>query len=125
MTYNPDEISYEDLLRIHLSTHNPTTLNRQGADAGTQYRSVIYYKNQEEQERARQIVAEMQAVYEDEIVTEIAPFGHFFKAEAYHQNYYANNATEGYCRAVIDPKLKKFRELFKSKLKNTEENPAV
>ncbi len=119
VTYNPDEISYDDLLRIHLSTHNPTTLNRQGADAGTQYRSIIFYRTEEEKESVQKVIAEMQPAYENPIVTEIVLFEHFYKAEAYHQDYYANNSGEGYCQAVIDPKLKKFKELFKSKLKDT------
>jgi len=121
VTYDPDEISYDDLLRIHLSTHDPTTLNRQGADAGTQYRSVIFYRNEAEKETVQNIITEMQGAYSDAIVTEVAPLEHFYKAEAYHQDYYNNNAQEGYCQAVIDPKLKKFKELFKSKLKTTED----
>ncbi len=118
VTYNPGEISYSDLLRIHLSTHNPTTLNRQGADAGTQYRSIIFYRTETEKEAAHNVIAEIQLAFDDTIVTEVVPFQHFYKAEEYHQDYYANNTQEGYCQAVIDPKLKKFRELFKSKLKN-------
>lgn len=116
VTYNPNEISYAELLLIHLSTHNPTTLNRQGADVGTQYRSVIYYRNAAEKQVAEQVIAEMQQFYKDAIVTEVSPLEYFYKAEDYHQDYYINNAQEGYCQAVIDPKLKKFKELFKSKL---------
>ncbi|WP_116787543.1 bifunctional methionine sulfoxide reductase B/A protein [Flavobacterium psychrotrophum] len=119
VTYNPDEISFEDLLRIHLSTHNPTTLNRQGADMGTQYRSVIYYRNDAEKAAAQNVIDELQQAYNDPIVTELTAAEHFYKAEAYHQDYYANNAQEGYCQAVIDPKLKKFKQLFKDKLKDT------
>lgn len=122
VTYNPGEISYADLLRIHLSTHNPTTLNRQGADAGTQYRSSIFYRNEDEKAIAQNLIAEMQPFYEDTIVTEIAPFEHFYKAEEYHQDYYANNGQQGYCQAVIDPKLKKFKELFKSRMKDTQDS---
>ncbi|MFP9098350.1 bifunctional methionine sulfoxide reductase B/A protein [Flavobacterium sp. RHBU_24] len=121
VTYNPDEISFDDLLRIHLSTHNPTTLNRQGADAGTQYRSVIYYRNAEEKEAAARIIAELQEAYADPIVTELSPFEQFYKAEEYHQDYYKNNSQQGYCQAVIDPKLKKFKQLFKDRLKYTAE----
>lgn len=124
VTFNPDEISYAELLLIHLSTHNPTTLNRQGADVGTQYRSVIYYRNETEKQTAEQVVAEMQHFYADAIVTEISPLDYFYKAEDYHQEYYANNAREGYCQAVIDPKLKKFKELFKSKLKDVQDSIA-
>lgn len=121
VTYNPEEISYADLLRIHLSTHNPTTLNRQGGDTGTQYRSVIFYRNETEKSTALEVISEIQAVYDEPIVTEVAPFVYFYKAEEYHQDYYANNSQEGYCQAVIDPKLRKFRELFKSRLKDTQE----
>jgi len=117
VTYNPAEISYKDLLRIHLSTHNPTTLNRQGADAGTQYRSVIFYRNEQEREDAQAIINELQEAYGDPIVTELAPYEQFYKAEEYHQDYYANNAEAGYCQAVIDPKLKKFKALFRDKMK--------
>ncbi|MDV6170345.1 bifunctional methionine sulfoxide reductase B/A protein [Flavobacterium sp. DG1-102-2] len=118
VTYNPDEISYEDLLRIHLSTHNPTTLNRQGADVGTQYRSIILYRNEQEKMAAQNVVEELQEAYAEPIVTELKPFSHFYKAEEYHQDYYKNNSQEGYCQAVIDPKLKKFRQLFKEKLRD-------
>lgn len=117
VTYNPEEISYEDLLRIHLSTHNPTTLNRQGADVGTQYRSIILYKNDTEKEIATKIIAEAKAVFQEPVVTQLKPFVHFYKAEDYHQDYYKNNSEATYCQAVIDPKLAKFRQLFNSKLK--------
>ncbi|MFL9843946.1 peptide-methionine (S)-S-oxide reductase MsrA [Flavobacterium sp. ST-119] len=121
VSYNADEISYADLLRIHLSTHNPTTPNRQGADVGTQYRSVIFYRNETEKKTAEEVIAEMQSVYQEPIVTEIAPLEYFYKAEDYHQGYYNNNQQQGYCQAVINPKLKKFRQLFKSKLKDNQE----
>lgn len=121
VTYNAEEISYADLLRIHLSTHNPTTPNRQGADAGTQYRSVIFYRDEAEKSTATEVIAELQAAYDGPIVTEVAPLDYFYRAEDYHQDYYANNSQEGYCQAVIDPKLRKFRALFKDKLKGTQE----
>ena len=117
VTYNPEEISFEDLLRIHLSTHNPTTLNRQGADVGTQYRSIILYRNDTEKESATKIIAEVKALFREPIVTQLKPFVHFYKAEDYHQDYYKNNSEATYCQAVIDPKLAKFRQLFNSKLK--------
>lgn len=117
-TYNPDEISYADLLRIHLVTHDPTTLNRQGADVGTQYRSVVFYRTEKEKQTAEEIIAELQVPYENKIVTEIAPLEQFYKAEDYHQNYYNQNSAEGYCMAVINPKLKKFKALFADKLKD-------
>ncbi|PZR22073.1 MAG: protein-methionine-S-oxide reductase [Flavobacterium psychrophilum] len=121
VTYDPNEISYADLLRIHLSTHNPTTLNRQGADVGTQYRSVIFYRNEAEKNTAQEVISEIQEAFDDPIVTEVTSLDYFYKAEDYHQDYYANNSQEGYCQAVIDPKLKKFRELFKNKLKDGQE----
>jgi len=121
VTYNPRKITYADLLRIHFGTHNPTTHNRQGADAGTQYRSVIFYRNEAEKSTALEVISELQAVYDEPIVTEVAPLDYFYRAEGYHQNYYANNSQEGYCQVVIDPKLRKLRELFKSKLKGAQE----
>ncbi|MGB0862312.1 MAG: bifunctional methionine sulfoxide reductase B/A protein [Saprospiraceae bacterium] len=117
VTYNPEEISYEDLLKIHLTTHNPTTLNQQGADVGTQYRSVIFYKNDTEKIAANQVVEELQNYFDKPIVTELKPFQAFFKAEANHQNYYNDNSNGRYCQAVIEPKLRKFKEFYKDKMK--------
>ena len=117
VTYDPDQISFEDLLRIHLSTHNPTTLNKQGADTGTQYRSVIFYRNESEKNLAEKVISEMQPFFENPIVTEIAPFEQFYKAETEHQNYYKENRDAQYCQVVINPKLEKFKILFKEKLK--------
>jgi peptide methionine sulfoxide reductase msrA/msrB len=117
VTYDPKEISYDDLLKIHLTTHNPTTLNRQGADVGTQYRSIIFYRNEEEKAAATKAIAEVQPAFNQPIVTELKPFQAFFTAEAYHQDYYNENSNGRYCQAVIDPKLKKFKELYRDKLK--------
>ena len=117
ITYNPDEISFDDLLRIHLSTHNATTVDRQGADRGSQYRSIIFYRTEEEKQAALKIVDEMQKSYSDMIVTQLEMFEHFYKAEDYHQNYYNRNQEGGYCQAVIDPKLAKFRNVHYDKLK--------
>ena len=117
ITYNPEEISANDLLRIHLSTHNPTTLNRQGGDMGTQYRSIIFYRNDQEKAIAQSVIDELQQVYDEPVVTELKAFEQFYKAEEYHQDYYANNGENGYCEAVIDPKLAKFKQLFKDKLR--------
>jgi peptide methionine sulfoxide reductase msrA/msrB len=114
VTFNPAEISYEDLLRIHLSTHNPTTLNRQGADVGTQYRSIILVSDEQQRASAEKIVQEMRAMYSEEIVTEIKKLEAFYIAEAEHQEFYVNNPEEGYCQAVVNPKLEKFRKLFSS-----------
>jgi peptide methionine sulfoxide reductase msrA/msrB len=120
VTYNPSEITYEDLLKIHLSTHNPTTQNKQGADEGTQYRSIIFYRTEGEKEIALKVISEMQSSFNEMIVTEVAKFEHFYKAEDDHQNYYRTNPHAGYCQAVINPKLGKFRKLFKDKLKKQE-----
>jgi len=116
--FDPDEITYKDLLRIHLSTHNPITLNQQGADKGTQYRSVIFAHNDEQQEIAEGVIEELQDIFDEPIVTEIKPFQVFHKAEDYHQDYYEKNPNAGYCQAVINPKLGKARKLFKEKLKD-------
>ena len=118
VTYNPKEISFEDLLKIHLTTHNPTTLNRQGADRGTQYRSVVFYRDDAEKTAATGVIEELQSVFDKPIVTELTPFQAFFSAEANHQNYYNENSNGRYCKAVIDPKLKKFKEFYRDKLKD-------
>ena len=117
VTFNPKEISYDDLLRIHMSTHDPTTLNYQGGDHGTQYRSIILSHNPEQENSARKIIAEMQPHFENEIVTEVQPFRDFYQAEDYHQNYFNKKPEQPYCAAVISPKLVKFRKLFKARLK--------
>ena len=115
--YRPAEVTYPDLLRIFLSTHDPTTLNRQGADRGTQYRSVIFYPDEEEERQAREAVREMQPYYPDPIVTEISPLRDFYEAEAEHQDVYRQYSEYGYCRVVIDPKLRKLRQQFAHMLK--------
>jgi len=117
ITYKPDEISFDDLLRIHLSTHNATTVDRQGVDHGSQYRSIIFYRTEEEKQAALKIIDEVQKSYSDMIVTQLEMFEHFYKAEDYHQNYYNTNQEGGYCQAVIDPKLSKFRNVHHDKLK--------
>jgi peptide methionine sulfoxide reductase msrA/msrB len=115
--FDPEEITYKDLLQIHLATHNPTTLNQQGADRGTQYRSVIFAHNDEQKEIAVGVIAELEDAFEEPIVTEIKSFEVFHKAEDYHQGYYENNPNNRYCQAVINPKLAKARKLFEEKLK--------
>ncbi|PIE49161.1 MAG: peptide-methionine (S)-S-oxide reductase [Flavobacteriales bacterium] len=124
LQYNPEKISYTELLEVFFSTHNPTTLNRQGADVGTQYRSAIFYHNQEQKKAAEEIIALLtkEQVYDMPIVTEITPINNYYKAEDYHQNYYNNNKNAGYCRAVINPKLEKFRKKYKDKLKIVKAN---
>jgi peptide-methionine (S)-S-oxide reductase len=119
LTFDPDEVSYKELLEVFFTIHDPTTLNRQGADVGTQYRSVIFYHSPEQKAIAEQVIAELEAarLWPDPIVTEIAPLTDFFKAEDYHQEYYAQNPEQGYCQAVITPKVAKFRKEFLSRLK--------
>lgn len=116
VTFDADIISFEDILVIFLTTHNPTTLNRQGADVGTQYRSVIFYHDSIQQEIAEKVIANVQAYYADKIVTELSPLPIFYEAEDYHQNYYQNNKSQGYCEYVITPKLAKLRKLYADKL---------
>lgn len=119
ITFDPSVITYDELLEVFWETHDPTTPNRQGADVGTQYRSAVFYHTPEQKEAAEKYKAELnkQNVYNKPVVTEITPFDKFYKAEDYHQNYYANNPTQGYCQIVIVPKLEKFRKVFKDKLK--------
>lgn len=118
ISYDPSKISLDDLIRIHLTTHDPTTLNRQGGDVGPQYRSIIFYSNEEEKKVIQQVIEEVQASYSETIVTEIAPYGYFYKAEDYHQDYFNNNAQKNpYCSFVIEPKLKKFKTLYQEKIK--------
>lgn len=118
VTFDPMIISYEDLLVIFMTSHDPTTLNRQGADVGTQYRSVIFYHDETQKKIANRVVKEISSYYESPIVTEISPLEKFFEAESIHQNYYANNKTQGYCTFVINPKLAKLRQLHADKLKS-------
>ena len=117
--FNPDVISYKELLKVFWSTHDPTTLNRQGADVGSQYRSVIFYHNESQRKMAEHFKNELEKakIFDKPIVTEISPFKNFYKAEDYHQNYYNNNKKQPYCQLVISPKLKKFEKLFKAKIK--------
>lgn len=112
--YDPDVTSYRDLLEVFFTIHDPTQLNRQGADVGTQYRSAIFYHNEEQRQAAEEIIAELEAeeVYSKPIVTEVSPLGTFYPAEDYHQDYYVNNPTQPYCMVVVAPKLAKFRKKF-------------
>lgn len=120
ITFDANVISYEDILVIFMTTHDPTTLNRQGADRGTQYRSVIFYHNDKQKEIAEIIVKELEQYYENPIVTEISEAVTFFEAEKEHQDFYKNNPDYGYCSFVIDPKLAKLRKLHSDKLRDTE-----
>ncbi len=119
VVFKPEVTSYEEVLAVYFTMHDPTTLNRQGADVGTQYRSVIFYHSPEQKTTAQSIIKQLdqEKVYPDPVVTEITPLEHFYKADAYHQDYYARNRTQGYCRAVIDPKIQKFRQKFAHKRK--------
>jgi len=117
ITFDANVISYEDILVIFMTTHDPTTLNRQGADRGTQYRSVIYYHNETQKKIAEVVLKEVAPYYENPIVTEISPLDVFYEAEKEHQDYYKNNQNQGYCSFVIIPKLSKLRKLHADKLK--------
>lgn len=117
LRFNPQVISFADILRVFLATHDPTSLNRQGADMGTQYRSIILYHSEEQLQMAKEIIEEMQPSFDKPIVTEVQPFSKFFKAEQSHQEYYRNNPEKAYCRAVINPKLLKLRKQFSKALK--------
>ena len=117
ISYNPTVITYEEILIIFMTSHDPTTLNRQGADAGTQYRSVIYYHNDHQKLVAEAVAKEIAVYYNDPIVTEISPLSSFYEAEEDHQDYYAKNQSQGYCRAVINPKLAKLRKMHADKIK--------
>jgi methionine-S-sulfoxide reductase len=120
ITFDKNVTSLDEIFKVFFTVHDPTTLNRQGADRGTQYRSVIFYNNEEQKKAAQSIINELTKakVYENPIVTTLEPFTKFYKAEDYHQNYYANNKNQPYCQMVIQPKLEKFEKVFKDKLKN-------
>ena len=117
VTFDADVVSFEDILIIFMTTHDPTTLNRQGADVGTQYRSVIFYHSEEQKDIAQMVIKEMSKYYDNTIVTEVNELSIFYEAEDYHQNYYKNNQSQGYCSFVITPKLSKLRKLHSQKLK--------
>jgi len=112
ITFDPKLVNYEDLLQVFFGTHDPTTLNRQGADIGTQYRSVVYYFNDSQQATAQKVMQEVEDLLDAEVVTEISPFKAFYKAEEYHQNYFALHPEQAYCQIVILPKLEKLREKY-------------
>ena len=119
VTFDPDEISYRDLLDVFFTIHDPTTLNRQGNDVGTQYRSAIFYHSDDQKAEAERTIAELAAekVWDDPIVTEVVPVKEFFPAEAYHRDYFRLHPDQAYCRAVIAPKVAKARKAFLEKLK--------
>ncbi len=119
ITFDPEVVSYLELLEIFFKTHDPTTLNRQGADVGTQYRSIVLYHNEQQNKLAREIIQDLdsEGIWNNPIVTTVEPFEEFYSAEAYHQEYFENNPNQGYCRLVINPKVEKFEKVFKEKLK--------
>jgi peptide-methionine (S)-S-oxide reductase len=119
IVYDPSKITYDELLEAFWQSHDPTTLNRQGNDVGPQYRSVIFYHNDEQHQKAEKYKAELDKskAFDKPIVTEISPFSKFYVAENYHQDYYNNNGSQPYCYYVIRPKLEKFNKVFKDKLK--------
>ena len=117
ITYDRGVISYKDLLGVFFSTHDPTTLNRQGGDIGTQYRSVVFYETQEEKEATREVMDSMAELWDNPIVTELMELTTFYPAEDYHHDYFAENPGQGYCQMVIAPKVVKFRKQFQDKLK--------
>jgi len=119
VTFNPDIISFKEILEIFFTAHDPTTLNRQGADAGTQYRSVIFYHNEKQKSIAEQMINELMVTkaWDNPIVTQVEPLEHFYKAEEYHSRYFNRNPESGYCRVVIAPKISKLRKKYREKLK--------
>lgn len=119
ITFDPEVLSFRDLLGVFFTVHDPTTLNRQGADVGSQYRSAIFYHSDEQKADAEEMIRELEAarVWDDPIVTEVAPLVDFYPAEAYHQGYYRNNPNQGYCQVVIAPKVAKFRQRYMNRLR--------
>jgi peptide-methionine (S)-S-oxide reductase len=119
ITYDPQVVSFKDLLDVFFTIHDPTTLDRQGNDVGTQYRSAIFYHSPEQKAVAEQTIAEVnnQHVWKNPIVTQVAPLEKFYPAEAYHQEYFVNHGSQPYCRVVIEPKVSKFRKHYMEKLK--------
>lgn len=122
--YDPEIVTYQELLEVFFATHDPTTLNRQGPDVGKQYRSVVFYHNQEQQKLARQYMQELSeaGIYKNRIVTKLEPFDTFWEAEEYHQDYYIRNPNDPYVQRVARPKVKKFEDAFRSRLKSNQNN---
>lgn len=120
ITFNPETVSYRDLLHIFFSIHDPTTLNRQGADVGPQYRSVIFFHDAEQERTARSVIAELERekVWDDPIVTEVAPLSTYYPAEDYHRDYFRRNPFQPYCQVVIAPKVRRFRQQFAAMVKS-------
>lgn len=125
--FDPQKISFLELLEVFFKTHDPTTLNRQGADVGTQYRSVVFFHNEQQKKQSQEIIQKLNEAdaFSNPIVTEVSPLEKFYPAEDYHQNYYAQNGQQGYCRAVVAPKVDKVRKVFAAKLKSTHESKSI
>ena len=119
LTFDPREVSFRELLEVFFTIHDPTTLNRQGGDVGTQYRSAVFYHTPEQRETAEQVIRELTGarVWDDPIVTEVVPLDKFYPAEDYHQGYFRRNPFQPYCRVVVAPKVSKFRQKFIEKLR--------
>jgi peptide-methionine (S)-S-oxide reductase len=117
VTFDPAQISYRDILDVFFTIHDPTTLNRQGADVGTQYRSAIFFNSPEQEQTAREVIEEVKGLYKDPIVTELTPLDRFYPAEGYHQDYFARNPNQAYCQFVVAPKVAKARQKFVERLK--------
>jgi len=119
LEYDESVIDFKEILEVFFKTHDPTTLNRQGADVGTQYRSAIFYHNENQKEVAEKVISELEnsSVFDNPVVTEVTEFTVFYPAEEYHKNYYKNNPEEGYCQMVVRPKVEKFKKVFGEKLK--------
>ncbi len=119
ISFDPGVVSFVELLEIFFKTHDPTTLNKQGADVGTQYRSTVLYHDEQQQNQAENIIRELDGagIWNDPLVTKVEPFKEFYEAEEYHQEYFENNPDQGYCRVVIQPKVEKFEKVFKDMLK--------
>lgn len=119
LKYDPTKTNLDEIFKVFFTVHDPTQLNRQGADVGSQYRSVVFYANENQKKTAQEIIAQLNhsKAYKSKIVTTLEPYKGFTKAESYHQNYYENNKTKGYCQYVIQPKLEKFEKVFKDRLK--------
>ncbi|MBX9806516.1 MULTISPECIES: peptide-methionine (S)-S-oxide reductase MsrA [Flavobacterium] len=119
VTFDSEILSYEELLIIFMTNHNPTTLNYQGADYGTQYRSVIFYHNEEQKLIAEEVIKQLNPLFGNKIVTELGPMESFYPAEEYHQDYYNRNTYAGYCQAVITPKITKLKKMYADKIKES------
>jgi peptide-methionine (S)-S-oxide reductase len=116
VSFDPAVVSYRQILEVFFTIHDPTTLNRQGNDVGTQYRSVVYYHSPEQQETAKHVIAEMASVWDAPLVTELSPEEVYYKAEEYHQNYFRQHPLQGYCAFIVAPKVAKFRKTFSDRL---------